>query len=157
MDVPATISVDSLVLGPMTVPVDSVFAFTDGLHGFAEYRDFVVVPAARSGLYWMQSTIERAIAFLLVDPFTVAPGYEIDLGAGERDALDVRDPSELLVFAIVTLPASPAQLPTANLRGPLVFNTRTRQARQTLSGVPTHDVHATVDVLSLPARAATIV
>lgn len=157
MNAPETLTVDSLVLGSLTVPVESVFTFTDGLHGFAEYRDFVIVPAARRGLYWMQSTIERAIAFLLVDPFVVAAGYELDLAVGERSVLDVHDASELLVLAIVTLPALQTQLPTANLRGPLVFNTRTRCARQVLSAVPTHEVQAPVNVLELPARAATVV
>jgi flagellar assembly factor FliW len=147
-----TVAVDSLVLGALSVPTSSVFAFPEGLHGFESHREFALVPAAREGLFWLQSLAEREIAFLLVDPFVTTPGYEVDIGAREKTSLDLQDPAETLVFAIVTLPASPAGQATANLRGPVVFNTRRRMAAQILSAAQDRDLRTPVDVLALPPR-----
>lgn len=147
-----TRTLDSIVFGPITIPMSAVFTFADGLHGFEEHREFALVPGARDGLYWMQSTTVREIAFLLVDPFLVVPGYEVDLGASERTALDVEDAADVLVFAIVTLPGTEQGTPTANLRGPIVFNAKRRIARQVLSAAQDRDLHTPVDLHALAPR-----
>ena len=149
-----SVRVDSIVLGEVDVPSASVFAFSKGLHGFEDHPEFALVPAGREGLFWMQSMAMREIAFLMVDPFVASQGYEVDLGQIERTELDINDPSDALVLAIVTLPTTDGAAPTANLRGPVVFNPRTRKARQVLSSMPGHDVQAPVDVLALPPRLA---
>lgn len=147
------VALDSLVLGQVSVPATSVFHFANGLHGFETFTEFALVPAARQGLFWLQSLVSRDVVFLLVDPFLASPGYEVDLGATERAMLQLTDSSDVLVFAIVTLPAGEGSAPTANFRGPIVLNSRVRVAGQVMSAVPGHEVRTPINVHALSARA----
>jgi flagellar assembly factor FliW len=147
------VSIDSLVLGTVQVPQSSVFHFANGLHGFETHTQFALLPAAREGLFWLQSLSSREVMFLLIDPFVAAPGFEVDLGVSEKAALKLDNPVDVLVFAIVTLPAGNEGTPTANFRGPIVLNSRDRLASQVMSAVQGHEVRTPVDLLSLPARA----
>jgi len=146
------VKVDSIVFGDIELPESSIVTFADGLHGFEAHKRFALVPAAREGLFWLQSLAHRDIAFLLVDPFVASPGYEVDLGATERLALSLASPDDVLILAIVTMSPDRNQLPTANLRGPIVFNVQTRLGRQVVTANEQHDVKTPVDVLSLPER-----
>src|SRR5688572_29822144 len=105
---PATnlVQIESSVLGTVSVPAESVFHFDDGLHGFNGHRQFALVSGGHDGLFWLQSTRDSNLAFLLVDPFTVQNGYEVDLGPTEKRALELQSPDDVLLLATVTLPAS---------------------------------------------------
>ncbi|MBC8087825.1 MAG: flagellar assembly protein FliW [Phycisphaerae bacterium] len=146
------ITLDSVVLGQVQVSTSSVFQFTNGLHGFETHLAFALVPAAREGLFWLQSVTSRDVVFLLIDPFVAAPGFEVDLGVTERAMLKLDNPMDVLVLAIVTLPAGNEASPTANLRGPIVLNAQKRLASQIMSAVQAHDVRTPVDLHALPAR-----
>lgn len=146
-------TLDSIVLGQVEMPVSSVFHFANGLHGFETHLDFALVPATREGLFWLQSLTSREVVFLLIDPFVAAPGFEVDLGASERAMLQLDNPMDVLVFAIVTLPAGEGAVPTANFRGPIVLNSQKRIASQIMSAVQAHDVRTPIDLHSLLARA----
>ncbi|MEO7359002.1 MAG: flagellar assembly protein FliW [Gemmatimonadaceae bacterium] len=148
-----TVAIDSLVLGQLQVPTSSVFHFPNGLHGFETHTEFALLPAAREGLFWLQSLTSRDAVFLLIDPFVASPGFEVDLGVTERASLQLESPMDVLVLAIVTLPVGSDTAATANLRGPIVLNARVRIASQVMSAVQGHEVRAPVDLHALPARA----
>ncbi len=148
----STVAVSSIVFGELDLPETSIIAFREGLHGFEAHKRFALVPAAREGLYWLQSLAHRDIAFLLVDPFVASDGYEIDLGVTEREALDLNSPDDVLVLAIVTMSPTSGDLPTANLRGPIVFNVSARVGKQIVTSNDAHDIKVAVDVLALPER-----
>ena len=144
--------VDSVALGEVRVHVESIFNFASGIHGFETHQDFALIPAAREGLFWLQSLTARDVVFLLIDPFMAVPGFEVDLGATERASLALDNPMDVLVLAIVTLPAGNTGSPTANVRGPIVLNTRKRIAAQVMSAVHGHEVRTPVDLHVLAAR-----
>lgn len=123
-------TIASRVLGETLVSPDQLVHFPEGLHGFEQHHEYVLVPTPRDGFWWLQSTEEPGLAFLLTDPFRAHPGYEVDLGAGDALFLGLEGPDDALVLTLVTLPADPSGTATTNLRGPLVLNVRTRRARQ---------------------------
>lgn len=147
------VSLDSAVLGAIAVPATAVFQFADGMHGFPGHTRFALVPSQREGLFWLQSLADRTVTFLVVDPFSLRADYSVDLGVTEKRALDVADANDVLLLAIVTLPGSNGDSATANLRGPVVLNVRTRLGRQVVTTDDRHAMHAPVDILSLPVRA----
>lgn len=124
----------SAVLGDVAISLDTLFQFPEGLHGFERHHEYVLVPAKREGFFWLQCAEEPGLAFLLVDPFRVHSGYEVDLGAGDQVFLDLTQPDDALVLTVVTLPSSTEGVMTTNLRGPLVMNVRTRKGRQVVRG-----------------------
>jgi flagellar assembly factor FliW len=124
------VTVRSDLLGPITVPEASLLDFTAGLFGFPECRSFVLVPAARDGVFWLQSADHSALAFLLVDPFMACDGYAVDLTAADLGELQATASADVAVLAIVTLPRDRSERPTANLQGPLALNLTDGRGKQ---------------------------
>ncbi|HUE96697.1 MAG TPA: flagellar assembly protein FliW [Longimicrobiaceae bacterium] len=122
--------ISSELLGPLEAQAEELFHFPQGLFGFPDCEQFVLVGAERPGLYWLQSLDLSALTFLAVDPFLYFDGYSVDLPNFELRELDVAAPDDVLVLAIVTLPPSRSKPPTANLQGPLALNVRSRMAKQ---------------------------
>ena len=122
--------VQSELLGPLTVSTTDLLSFPAGLFGLPECRSFVLLPAGRDGVYWLQSADQGALVFLLVDPFVAAPGYEVDVGPFDLAELQADTPADVMVLAIVTLPRAHEDQCTANLQGPLAINLRTRRGKQ---------------------------
>jgi flagellar assembly factor FliW len=123
-------TIPSDLLGPVEVEQDELFRFPHGLFGFPDCSSFVLLGAERDGLFWLQSADFSSLTFLLVDPFPLFPGYGVDLTDSDMADLAVQGPDEVSILAIVTLPGSIEEMPTANLQGPLALNMRTRTAKQ---------------------------
>lgn len=126
------LSISSDLLGPLSLAANDVVQFPAGLYGFPECRAFVLLPAAREGLYWLQSTTYSALSFLLVDPFVWFPDYHIDVDDVDVSRLATNDPKHILVLAIVTMPVAEGEPCTANLHAPVLFNVRDHHAYQSI-------------------------
>ena len=140
MTAPPPVTVQSDLLGPLSVDPSSFIAFPTGLYGFPECRSFVLVPTARDGVYWFQSADYAPLAFLLVDPFKIAPGFAVDLTPSDLADLSADEASTIAVLAIVTLPRTRAEPPTANLQGPLALNFKSQRGKQLASSDSEHGV-----------------
>jgi flagellar assembly factor FliW len=135
-------TIASRVLGDTVVSPEHLFHFPEGLHGFEQHQEYVLVPAPREGFWWLQSAEEPGLAFLLTDPFRAYSGYEVDLGVGDTTFLEIERADDTLVLTVVTLPANRQGQATTNLRGPLVLNVRNRKGRQVVSRDDRHECTA---------------
>jgi flagellar assembly factor FliW len=142
------------LFGDLDVPDDAIFRFPDGLPAFDAQREFALLPAAREGTWWLQSTEEPGLAFLLADPFRVKPGYAVDLSPGDARALALEAPEDALVLAVVVLPADRGAPATVNLRAPVVLNLATRTGRQVVSRSEADSMAHPADLAALPSRGA---
>jgi flagellar assembly factor FliW len=108
--------------------------FPEGLLGFDNLRDYVLLDALQQPFYWLQSVDIQEIAFVLIDPLIFRPDYTPDISPYELEALDLETGNEenTLIFAIVTIPDDQQEM-TANLQGPLVINRHTHVGRQCIS------------------------
>lgn len=128
---PDTVEVHSQLFGcTLTVPSDACVTTPGGLYGFPGCQEWVLLDAKRPGFFWLHSRDSSALAFLLVDPFQVFPAYAVTLSPSDRTALQVDNERDVAIFAIVTLPTTATEQPTANLQGPIAVNLRAGLARQ---------------------------
>jgi flagellar assembly factor FliW len=119
--------------GAIEVEEDLVIRIPEGLIGFEECRQFVVLHEdAASPFRWLQALDNGAIAFPVIDPWTFKPDYQPTITDLDAAALDLYEETPKLVFVIVTVPADKPQAMTANLLGPLVINPLTRRGRQVI-------------------------
>ncbi|MDR1837233.1 MAG: flagellar assembly protein FliW [Treponema sp.] len=95
--------------------------FPQGLFGFDDYKDYVLMDAEHQPFYWLQSLNEQEIAFVLINPFLFRPDYEVSINNDELAEIGITSPEKALIFAIVTIPRDGSPM-TANLQGPLVIN-----------------------------------
>lgn len=108
-------------------------SFPDGLFGFEDEKEFLLLPFEGSGgtLLCFQSTATPALAFVAVNPFSYKPDYAPELAFLELERLGVSDSRELCYYALCVV-REPVADSTVNLRCPIVVNDQTRQALQVI-------------------------
>ena len=121
-DPQAVVPIHSELLGTLSIGEGQMVAFSEGLYGFPEARQFALLPTGREGLFWLQSTAYSALVFLLVDPFVVLQTFHIELSDADLLRLGSNTEQDILVLSIVTMSTGPLQPCTANLQAPLLFN-----------------------------------
>ncbi|NWG13340.1 MAG: flagellar assembly protein FliW [Acidobacteria bacterium] len=125
-----TLRVQTLSFGEIEVPESKVLTFPEGIPGFPSHRRFVVLsPDEIKPFQYLQALDEPPVAFLIINPFLASAGYEVKLSSSDMDDIGSSDPSELTVYAVVTVPQNP-QKSTVNLTAPIVINEKKRIGRQ---------------------------
>lgn len=117
--------------GPVEIEDKQVLGFPQGLLGFESYRQFALIDAHKKPFFWLQSTEDPRIAFILIKPSIFHENYDPGLSQEDWDDIGARGPEDCLEFAIVTVPESGPM--TANLQGPLYICKATRQGKQCIS------------------------
>lgn len=123
------VNLQSVLLGPLEIRADTILTFAAGLPGFAHLREFALVETQRDDLVWLQSVDAPDLTFLLVDPFSVIAGFEIDIPSSDLAAMGSSDQHDaLLVLAVVQLDGGTPS--AANLQSPIVIDREGRLGRQ---------------------------
>ena len=113
----------------------------DGILGFSHLKEFVLlVPDGKKPFWWLQSLEDGNVAFLVIDPFSIYENYEPDLSPKQTDILDIEDIHDVAVLCIVTVNKQPQLKITANLRAPIVINTKSMAARQVVLERDDYDI-----------------
>lgn len=139
------------VTGDQALPAGD-FELVGGLVGIPSARRFVLVPLAETGgvlgvlrsldpgvLPGPAGALGVPLELVVVAPLVVWPGYHLELPDALGVELDVADPADLAVAAIVTV-ADPPTPSTANLFAPLVLNRRNGRGRQHVPSRPQSEV-----------------
>jgi flagellar assembly factor FliW len=123
--------------------------FDRGIYGFPDAKSWILAATTREGLYWLQSTDNEALGFVLADPFRFFRGYTVELPDIDTAHLEASQPEDLAVFVTVTLSDTPGRASTANLQGPIAINLGRRVGRQVILNQPGFGVR---EPLELPGR-----
>jgi flagellar assembly factor FliW len=131
----------SKMLGRLKVDDGSLLYCADGLVGFEEYQKFYLAEVPEYGPFlWMMSAEEPDLGFAVADPQLFFPGrYEVSLGDAERDALDLQPGDTISIFVIISIMDGGRRI-TANLKGPVILNTRNRMCRQVVIYNPAYSM-----------------
>lgn len=124
--------------GEVEVSDDARVTFPDGILGFNELRQYVLLKTTELGLFrWLQSTEIPDLAFVVCDPRLIVPDYNVEVRSEELEDIEVGDASEAEVMVILANPDDRIRM-TANLQGPIIYNSRKRLARQIVLAEDTH-------------------
>ena len=114
--------------GTVVVKAEDVLSFAGGIPAFEHLQEFFLHPIPENPAFtWLQAAADPEVAFLLADPFLFFPGYAVELPAGVQEELDIKQPADALVYAVVTIPDGDIRRATANLVGPMVINPTARR------------------------------
>lgn len=128
-----TITIETSRFGSLDVDAELVIEMADGLIGFEHCRQFVVVTQDEGSPFrWFQCLDDGSVAFPIIDPWQFKPDYAPTISDGDARRLGLSPDAPRLIFAVVTVPKHDPRAMTANLLGPLVINTNTRQGRQVI-------------------------
>ena len=120
-------------LGTITVDEAQVISVPEGFYGFESYHRFALIDAEQKPFIWIQSLDEPSLAFIAIDPVIFRSDYELDIDDEVLKPLEIASPSDVVVFALVTIPADGSPI-TANLQGPLIINKKNKKAMQLVVG-----------------------
>jgi flagellar assembly factor FliW len=123
--------IESQRFGTMEVAEDQLIRFADGMIGFPEEKEYVLLPHGQSdSIAWLQSTENPDLAFPVVSAHDVSESYNGALDALINAAGLGSSRDDVAVMAVLCAPQTgPA---TINLVAPIVVNATTRNAAQVL-------------------------
>lgn len=116
--------------GQIEISSDEVISIPSGVLGFPEDHDYCLVdPGDETLILWLQSLTNPHLAFPLIEPKIFKLDYVVRLSAAELRELRLNSIKDASVFTILTIPSSLQEM-TANLKAPLVINTKEKIAKQ---------------------------
>jgi flagellar assembly factor FliW len=125
------VKINTSRFGEVEVDESARISIPGGLIGFPEQESYVIIRHnPESPFLWFQSVEEPDLAFVIVDPRLFKPDYEAPLTTRVLNLVQAESVEDVSVFVIVTIPPGQPEAMTANLLGPLVFNTSKRIVRQ---------------------------
>jgi flagellar assembly factor FliW len=105
--------------------------FPDGLLGFKDLHEFIVMPNKKDGpLFWIQSVDDPQIAFVMTDPTNFFLDYRVIPDDGERAKLGIGKDADCYALTIVSV--LPDRTITLNLLAPVLYTPTTNRAIQVI-------------------------
>jgi flagellar assembly factor FliW len=123
--------VNTKAFGLIDVDERQKVVFPDGLFGFEEYNEYVLLDAEQEPFFWLQSVKNQEVAFILINPYLFRYDYEVNIANEELASIGITSPENTLIFVIVTIPQGGNPM-TANLQGPLVINRQDMKGMQAI-------------------------
>jgi flagellar assembly factor FliW len=100
-----------------------------GLLGFEQIKDYLLLANPEEAPFgWLQVKDNPSLAFIIIDPFLVAPDYKPQLPEQDVAFLGLEQPQDAAVFNIVTVHGP--NCATVNLKGPIVINRHSHVGKQ---------------------------
>lgn len=116
--------------GEIEVDEAQVLTMPEGLLGFPEYKRFVLLDLdPESPFKHLQSLDDGMVNLTVMDPSTVRRDYVVFITEDIADQIELEDANDAVVAAILCVPSNPQNM-TINLKGPLVFNLKSRRGVQ---------------------------
>ena len=110
------------------VETGSELYFASGLLGFELNKQFELVTDPELSPYQWLKGMDADQSFLVIPPSYVVENYSIDLADEDVALLGLENPDDAVVLNIATYHVD--ETVTVNLKGPIVYNTSTKAARQ---------------------------
>lgn len=116
--------------GLVELKSEDVLTFNEGLLGFQDLRQFVLLDDPHDDIFaWLQSCELPSVAFPVLEPEIFGHRYAVSLNRNDLESLNLRADQTVAYLNIVTIPDDPT-LMTANLKAPIIINLEKKCARQ---------------------------
>jgi flagellar assembly factor FliW len=107
--------------GKLEVAEDRIIQFPFGVLGFPQIKRYVLLDYEETPTKWLQAIDDPDVAFIVMEPTLLVQDYAIVLDVMMRQALQLETEEDLAVLTIVRVEEGKL---LANLKGPLLFNSR---------------------------------
>ena len=123
-------NIETKFLGEVTIEEKEIIQFQNGLPGFEDITEFVILPLEiDSPFAILQSVKQREIGFVLALPFLFKKDYAFELSDEDKEELKIKSSEDLLTYSIITL-KEPFNSSTLNLQAPVLINHEQKIAKQ---------------------------
>ncbi len=123
------------LFGKIDVTDDKIIEFPQGILGFEDLKKFALMfdseKSAPTGLNFMVSLDEPAFMMPVVTAVAVKPDYSPKISAEVEKAIGPLTEENVLVLVTMTIPSDITEM-TVNLNAPIIINTETNKAIQSM-------------------------
>lgn len=108
----------------------NIIHFSEGILGFEDIHEYLLYHEDENNIIWsLQAANSDIPSFIVIDPFTVCPGYNPALTESELRSFGNPDPTDLCFLVIAVIRPEPSES-VVNLKAPIVIDINTREAKQ---------------------------
>jgi len=126
--------------GELDIQDSQKWGFPKGIPGFENEKEFALLPIEDNNIFQvLQSTSTTDIAFIVANPYTVVTDYSFNVDEPTIDLLNIKTESDVFVLGVLSI-KNPFETSTVNLQAPLIFQTKTKKAKQMILNDNTYSV-----------------
>ncbi|MDD2665236.1 MAG: flagellar assembly protein FliW [Dechloromonas sp.] len=126
--------VETYLFGEVEISPEKIIEFPQGMVGFEACKRFMLAHedgVSEPASFTLQSLDDPGLAFQIVDPAVLGFNYELALGDAESALLGSPAPEDVVVMQVLYRKEGEGAAGLgANLRAPLIINTRARLGLQ---------------------------
>lgn len=123
-------NIQTKFLGEVTIEEKEIILFQNGLPGFEDIKEFIILPLEKDSPFAiLQSIKQQEIGFVIAFPFVFKEDYAFDLTEEDKEELQIESPDDLISYTIVTL-KEPFNHSTINLQAPVLINHQQKIGKQ---------------------------
>jgi flagellar assembly factor FliW len=116
--------------GEITIEVEKIYNFPQGIPGFEDKTRFIMLqPDESVPLTFMQSVEEGDLAFIVTNPFVFFPDYAFDLPEVVEEEMGMKSEADVMIFSMISI-LPPNDQFSLNLLAPIVLNIRDQIGKQ---------------------------
>jgi len=126
--------------GEIDVDETKIIEMRGGIIGFEHLKKYILhIKDEKNPFWWFQSLDDGAIAFVVINPFTVKTDYEPVIDDNDTKLLEIENAEDVVLLTIVTIRQTPFSV-SVNLRAPIVVNAKKKIAKQVVLEDPAYPV-----------------
>lgn len=118
--------------GKVDIDEDKIIEFPEGIPGFKEEKEFVLLPLEKDSLFViMQSVNNSDLAFITIEPKSIIKDYEFVISEKTEELLEITGIEDIILLNIVNIKEKLEDM-TINLAAPLVININANLGKQVI-------------------------
>jgi len=126
--------------GTIEAGEECVIHFRDGMVGFSNLKNYVLIESASMPLIlWLQSLEDIKVAFPVIEPWFFKRDYNPHLTEADKACMKLETADKTKMFVVLTIPQEMANM-TANLKAPIVINANKGLGTQLVLQEKTYEV-----------------
>ncbi|MCZ8531834.1 flagellar assembly protein FliW [Psychrobacillus psychrodurans] len=138
-------NIETKFLGQLTIEETEIIHFSNGLPGFEENKEFVILPLEKDSPFAiLQSIKQKEIGFVIALPFLFKEDYAFDISEEDKEELQIEAVGDILTYSIVTL-KEPFNNSTINLQAPVIINHKRKIAKQLVLHENSHQLRYPIE------------
>ena len=100
---------DTTRFGEIEIDEGHILRFRGGILGFPKNEQFTLIGSPSQGLLWLQAMEDPGLAFMVCDPTSFVPEYQVGIGPQDMEDLELKDFTQGMVLVILRVPDDPKE------------------------------------------------
>lgn len=125
--------IETVDFGEIEISEDKIIFFQEGIPGFEEEKEFVVIlnEDKENPFHWLQSVRNPDLTFVIANPFEIFSDYDILLPETAINKLNIEKEEDTTIYSMIVIPEDMTKI-TTNLLGPIVINVKKMLGKQVI-------------------------